>query len=155
MVRYIKRRIFSLQYQHTKLNQMPLDFKWSFFLSVADELTYPTSSEWFDGSNCSWVDAVSWGCNTTINGTSSNSTSSDVTSFVLMAVTSVVLALIILATIVGESINMNYKTTGLLILPLKLMMIMSNNGLIKVLLIDIHQNLYFADRIDFILPNSF
>lgn len=74
------------------------------FMSVTDDVTYPTSSEWFDGGNCSWVDAVSWGCNTTINGTSTNTTSSDVTSLVLMTVTSVVLALIILATIVGKSI---------------------------------------------------
>ncbi|KAM3962601.1 LOW QUALITY PROTEIN: 5-hydroxytryptamine receptor [Aphomia sociella] len=64
-----------------------------------NEVTYPPT-EWFDG-NCSWVDAVSWGCNTTVNATT-NATSSDVTSLVLMAVTSVVLALIILATIVGN-----------------------------------------------------
>ncbi|XP_013187900.1 5-hydroxytryptamine receptor [Amyelois transitella] len=69
----------------------------SWFNDTNHEVTYPTTSEWFDG-NCSWVDAVSWGC----NGTSGNSTTSDVTSLVLMAVTSVVLALIILATIVGN-----------------------------------------------------
>lgn len=58
--------------------------------------------EWFD--NCSWVDAVSWGCNGSLNATQPrNATATDVTSLVLMAVTSVVLALIILATIVGES----------------------------------------------------
>uniref|UniRef100_A0A2A4IV34 Uncharacterized protein n=1 Tax=Heliothis virescens TaxID=7102 RepID=A0A2A4IV34_HELVI len=72
------------------------------FNDTSQDQPYPTSSEWFDGSNCSWVDAVSWGCNVTINGTSTNATSTDVTSFVLMAVTSVVLALIILATIVGN-----------------------------------------------------
>ncbi|XP_063891803.1 5-hydroxytryptamine receptor [Helicoverpa armigera] len=72
------------------------------FNDTSQDQPYPTSSEWFDGSNCSWVDAVSWGCNVTLNGTSSNATSTDVTSFVLMAVTSVVLALIILATIVGN-----------------------------------------------------
>ncbi|CAH2096512.1 unnamed protein product [Euphydryas editha] len=65
-----------------------------------DEVTYPPP-EWFDG-NCSWVDAVSWGCNGTHNATSGNATTTDVTSLVLMAVTSVVLALIILATIVGN-----------------------------------------------------
>ncbi|KAJ8721847.1 hypothetical protein PYW08_004249 [Mythimna loreyi] len=72
------------------------------FNDTSQDVAYPTSSEWFDGSNCSWVDAVSWGCNTTVNGTSANATTTDVTSFVLMAVTSVVLALIILATIVGN-----------------------------------------------------
>nr|ABY85410.1 putative serotonin receptor 5HT1A [Antheraea pernyi] len=68
--------------------------------STNNEVAYPTVG-WYDG-NCSWADAVSWGCNVTVNSTSSNSTSSDVTSFVLMAVTSVVLAIIILATIIGN-----------------------------------------------------
>ncbi|CAG4955877.1 unnamed protein product [Colias eurytheme] len=62
---------------------------------------YDSTTEWYD-PNCSWVDAVSWGCNVTLNVTG-NATSTDVTSLVLMAVTSVILALIILATIIGES----------------------------------------------------
>ncbi|XP_061715674.1 5-hydroxytryptamine receptor [Cydia pomonella] len=56
-----------------------------------------TTTEWFL-ANCSWTDAVAWGC----NGTSANVTDSNVTSLVLMAVTSVVLAGVILATIVGN-----------------------------------------------------
>ncbi|KAL0883427.1 hypothetical protein ABMA27_016808 [Loxostege sticticalis] len=67
---------------------------------TSNEVAYPPA-EWFD-PNCSWAEAVSWGCNASLNGTGGNSTSSDVTSLVLMAVTSVVLALIILATIVGN-----------------------------------------------------
>lgn len=69
------------------------------FNATHDDVTYPAT--WFD-ANCSWVEAVSWGCNGTLNVTATNGTSSDVTSLVLMAVTSVVLALIILATIVGN-----------------------------------------------------
>ncbi|XP_045498766.1 5-hydroxytryptamine receptor [Colias croceus] len=61
---------------------------------------YDSTTEWYD-PNCSWVDAVSWGCNVTLNVTG-NATSTDVTSLVLMAVTSVILALIILATIIGN-----------------------------------------------------
>ncbi|XP_022129638.1 5-hydroxytryptamine receptor [Pieris rapae] len=64
-----------------------------------NDTSYEVSTGWYD--NCSWVDAVSWGCNLTANVTG-NATSSDVTSLVLMAVTSVVLALIILATIIGN-----------------------------------------------------
>ncbi|XP_045772677.1 5-hydroxytryptamine receptor [Maniola jurtina] len=71
------------------------------FNDSSNEVTYPPS-EWF-GDNCSWVDAVSWGCNGSLNATQPlNATATDVTSLVLMAVTSVVLALIILATIVGN-----------------------------------------------------
>lgn len=75
------------------------------WFSVADDVTHPSTSDWYGSGNCSWVDAVSWGCNGTVNTTGANATTSDVTSLVLMAVTSVVLALIILATIVGEICN--------------------------------------------------
>ncbi|CAK1554241.1 unnamed protein product [Leptosia nina] len=65
-----------------------------------NDTNYDVTTEWSD-DNCSWVDAVSWGCNATLNFTG-NATSGDVTSLVLMAATSVVLALIILATIIGN-----------------------------------------------------
>ncbi|KPI98646.1 PREDICTED: 5-hydroxytryptamine receptor [Papilio xuthus] len=70
------------------------------FNNTNDDVTYSSTSDWYSG-NCSWADAVSWGCNST-RGAGTNTTDTDVTSLVLMAVTSVVLALIILATIVGN-----------------------------------------------------